>query len=87
MPSAAAIKKQGYAKRVNDLLDNYDTALLVHADNVGSKQFMDIRAVSTRCRGLRFKALKPSGARAFAHDLAGACTLEHLARGFQREHI
>jgi len=44
MPSAAAIKKQGYAQRVNDLLDNYDTALLVHADNVGSKQFMDIRA-------------------------------------------
>ena len=45
MPSAAFIKKQGYAKRVAQLLDNYDTALLVHADNVGSRQFMDIRAV------------------------------------------
>jgi hypothetical protein len=81
MPSAAAIKKQGYAQRVNDLLDNYDTALLVHADNVGSKQFMDIRAVSSRCRGCRTKALKPWSSR----DLAGACTLEHLARSFQRE--
>jgi|TARA_B110000003_G_scaffold213563_1_gene212624 large subunit ribosomal protein LP0 len=45
MPSAAQLKKQGYAERVHKLLDNYDTALLVHADNVGSKQFMDIRAV------------------------------------------
>lgn len=44
MPSAAAIKKAAYAKRVGELLDNYDTALLVGADNVGSKQFMDIRA-------------------------------------------
>jgi len=44
MPSAAQLKKQGYAERVHKLLDNYDTALLVHADNVGSKQFMDIRA-------------------------------------------
>lgn len=44
MPSAAFIKKQSYAKRVAQLLDNYDTALLVHADNVGSRQFMDIRA-------------------------------------------
>jgi hypothetical protein len=85
MPSAAAIKKQGYAKRVNDLLDNYDTALLVHADNVGSKQFMDIRAVSTRCRGFRFKALKPSGGPSLAISL-GPCTHEHLVRGFQREH-
>ena len=45
MPSAAAIKKAAYAKRVDELLDNYDTAFLVGADNVGSKQFMDIRAV------------------------------------------
>ena len=27
-------------------MDTYDRAFLVHADNVGSKQFMDIRAVS-----------------------------------------
>lgn len=86
MPSAAAIKKQGYAKRVNDLLDNYDTALLVHADNVGSRQFMDIRAVSTRCRGFRFKALKPSGGLPSHAISRGPCTHEHLGRGFQREH-
>ena len=53
MPSAAAIKKAAYAKRVGELLDNYDTAFLVGADNVGSKQFMDIRAV----RGDARKAL------------------------------
>ncbi len=27
-------------------MDTYERAFLVHADNVGSKQFMDIRAVS-----------------------------------------
>jgi large subunit ribosomal protein LP0 len=47
MPSAGRIKKDAYAVRVHKLLDKYDTALLVHADNVGSRQFMDIRAV--RC--------------------------------------
>lgn len=46
------VKKQSYAEKVNFLLDNYDTALLVGADNVGSKQFMDIRAVRRfRSRG------------------------------------
>jgi large subunit ribosomal protein LP0 len=44
MVSAGYLKKLSYGERVNDLLDNYDTALLVHADNVGSRQFMDIRA-------------------------------------------
>lgn len=34
-----------YDKRLCEYLDEYDTALLVHADNVGSKQFMDIRRV------------------------------------------
>ena len=55
MPSAAAIKKAAYAKRVDKLLDNYDTAFLVGADNVGSKQFMDIRAV----RGDSMTLVKP----------------------------
>lgn len=55
MPSAAAIKKAAYAKRVGELLDNYDTAFLVGADNVGSKQFMDIRAV----RGDSMTLVKP----------------------------
>ena len=53
MPSAAAIKKAAYAKRVDELLDNYGTAFLVGADNVGSKQFMDIRAVRGDSTGAR----------------------------------
>lgn len=32
-------------------MDTYDRAFLVHADNVGSKQFMDIRAVRGSHRG------------------------------------
>lgn len=32
-----------YDKRLCEYLDEFDTAFLVHADNVGSKQFMDIR--------------------------------------------
>ena len=43
MVNQAYLDKRKYGERVYDLLDNYDTALLVHCDNVGSKQFMDIR--------------------------------------------
>lgn len=44
MPSAVKLeKKEAYDKKLCDYLDDYDTAFLVHADNVGSKQFMDIR--------------------------------------------
>jgi large subunit ribosomal protein LP0 len=43
MVNQAYIDKRKYGERVYDLLDNYDSALLVHCDNVGSKQFMDIR--------------------------------------------
>ena len=35
------------------MMDTYDRAFLVHADNVGSKQFMDIRAVSGRAGAMR----------------------------------
>ena len=35
-----------YDKKLCDMLDEYDRAFIVHADNVGSKQFMDIRRVS-----------------------------------------
>lgn len=35
-----------YEAKLFKLLDNYDKAYLFCADNVGSKQFMDIRAVS-----------------------------------------
>lgn len=34
-----------YDSKLCELMDTYDRAFLVHADNVGSKQFMDIRAV------------------------------------------
>jgi hypothetical protein len=36
-----------YEAKLFKLLDDYDKAYLFNADNVGSKQFMDIRAV--RC--------------------------------------
>ena len=49
MPSAAALKsKQAYNDRLCALLDNHTRAFIVGADNVGSRQFMDIRAVRTR---------------------------------------
>ena len=35
-----------YDVKLCEFMDTYDRAFLVHADNVGSKQFMDIRAVS-----------------------------------------
>lgn len=45
MPSAAVLKvKQAYNDKICNLLENHDRAFLVHADNVGSRQFMDIRA-------------------------------------------
>lgn len=44
MPSATALKaKQLYNEKMQKLLESHDKAFLVHADNVGSKQFMDIR--------------------------------------------
>ena len=43
MSNAAAQKKIAYAEKVNDVLGKYSKAFLVHADNVGSKQFADIR--------------------------------------------
>ena len=46
MPAAASLKsKQQYNDRFCKLLDSHERAFLVHADNVGSRQFMDIRAV------------------------------------------
>jgi large subunit ribosomal protein LP0 len=48
MPSAARLeKKQALADRIFDMLDNYSAGFIVHADNVSSKQFMDVR------RGIR----------------------------------
>ena len=49
MPSASALKsKQAYNDKLCALLDNHTRAFIVGADNVGSRQFMDIRAVRTR---------------------------------------
>ena len=46
MPSAAILKvKHAYNDRLCKLLDDHYRAFLVHADNVGSRQFMDIRTV------------------------------------------
>ncbi|GBF91776.1 60S acidic ribosomal protein P0 [Raphidocelis subcapitata] len=45
MPSASKLeKKEAYHSRLCDYLDTYEKAFIVHADNVGSKQFSDIRA-------------------------------------------
>mmetsp|Transcript_10025 Transcript_10025/g.28439 ORF Transcript_10025/g.28439 Transcript_10025/m.28439 type:complete len:314 (-) Transcript_10025:97-1038(-) len=48
MPSAARLeKKEQFAQKIFDMLDTYSSGFIVHADNVSSKQFMDIR------RGIR----------------------------------
>jgi len=45
MPSGSALKsKQAYNDKLCTLLDNHTRAFIVGADNVGSRQFMDIRA-------------------------------------------
>ena len=36
-----------YDEKLCGLLEAYDKCFIVHADNVGSRQFMDIRRVST----------------------------------------
>jgi hypothetical protein len=43
-----------YDAKLCSMMDTYDRAFLVHADNVGSKQFMDIRAVSGGARAMRW---------------------------------
>jgi hypothetical protein len=51
MPAAASLKsKQQYNDRFCKLLDSHERAFLVHADNVGSRQFMDIRTVRAAAR-------------------------------------
>eukprot|EP00878_Enallax_costatus_P045317 GHUV01054466.1.p1 GENE.GHUV01054466.1~~GHUV01054466.1.p1 ORF type:complete len:146 (-),score=24.27 GHUV01054466.1:417-854(-) len=47
MPSATKLeKKEAYHQRLCDYLNTYERAFIVGADNVGSKQMSDIRAVS-----------------------------------------
>jgi len=44
MPSASRLdKKEAYHSKLCDFLQKYERAFLVHADNVGSKQFQEIR--------------------------------------------
>ena len=51
-----------YDAKLCGLLDDYDRAFIVHADNVGSKQFMDIRRVSYSHRsGVRMSTQKDTG--------------------------
>ena len=40
-----------YDEKLCHLLDTYDKLFIVHADNVGSKQFQDIRRVSQHTPG------------------------------------
>lgn len=40
---SSSLKKQEYAKRFRSYLQKYSKALIVNCDNVGSKQFQDIR--------------------------------------------
>jgi large subunit ribosomal protein LP0 len=45
MPSAAKlVAKEQYDRKLCELMDTHTKCFIVHADNVGSKQFMDIRA-------------------------------------------
>ena len=44
-PLLFQLKIPQYDAKLCKLLDTYDKAFLVHADNVGSRQFMDIRRV------------------------------------------
>jgi hypothetical protein len=69
MPSAAVLKvKQAYNDKICNLLENHDRAFLVHADNVGSRQFMDIRAVRLRFSGrdTRISPLQKTKRKSFA---------------------
>lgn len=43
-PVSRAVKKERYYAKVCELLEKYNKAFIVHADNVASKQFMNIRA-------------------------------------------
>jgi hypothetical protein len=54
------MKKEAYDKKFCALLEKYDTAFLVHADNVGSKQFQMIRTV--RAPGARLRRQNPKTA-------------------------
>ena len=52
-----------YDAKLCEYLDTYDRAFLVHADNVGSKQFMDIRAVSWERGPARWGCERSTGRR------------------------
>lgn len=70
-----------YHNRLCDYLNTYDKAFVVHADNVGSKQMSDIRAVSTNCISIRLTSLAhaPSWHKQGIQAAAGAAAASHLA--------
>ena len=51
MSSSRIAKKEAYHEKLCKLLEKFDRAFVVHADNVGSKQFQEIR------KGLRPKSI------------------------------
>jgi hypothetical protein len=61
-----------YEQKLFKLLDDYDKLFMFNADNVGSKQFMDIRAVRLPCT--------PPCAASSAATLASAARPLHLSR-------
>ncbi len=64
-------RRSQYDAKLCGYLEEYDRAFIVHADNVGSKQFMDIRAVRPQPR----PSHPPCEARCCGrHALSGTCT-------------
>ena len=59
-PAPTAVQ---YDAKLCEFMDTYDRAFLVHADNVGSKQFMDIRAVSWERGPARWGCERSTGRR------------------------
>jgi hypothetical protein len=74
-----------YDVKLSNLLETYSKCFLVHADNVGSKQFMDIRAVRIASHACRrpAKRQRPSplrGPRArWRPSLGAICLLLRVA--------
>jgi len=60
MPGASKIaQKEAYHEKVCKLLDTYDKAFIVGADNVGSMQFQQIRRVREEGGGPEGAACTP----------------------------
>ena len=71
-----------YDKKLRDFLSTYDRAFIVAADNVGSKQFQDIRRVS--CGLLRLHTATAGRAGARDRLRAGAALISPSPAGIAR---